>query len=66
MQIAYNHNNTLFISASRDGSAKLFDSYNFSELKTYNTGRPLNSASISPIKDEVTSNFFFKILKIFF
>jgi len=53
MQIAYNHNNTLFISASRDGTAKLFDSYNFSELKTYNTGRPLNSASISPIKDEI-------------
>jgi len=48
MQISYNKNKTMFVSASRDGTAKLFDAKTFKCMKTYSTGRPINSASISP------------------
>jgi len=51
--LAYNKNKTLFVSASRDGTAKLWDSKTFKVIKTYNTGRPVNSAAISPLKPEV-------------
>jgi len=53
MSIAFNHNGTLFVSASKDGTARLFDADTFQLLKTYYTGRPINSASISPIKEEI-------------
>jgi len=52
-QIHFNQNGTLFISASKDGTARLYDAETFQLLKTYFTGRPINSASISPIKEEV-------------
>jgi len=48
MQISYNRNKTMFVSASKDGTAKLFDSKTFKCLKTYTTGRPINTASICP------------------
>eukprot|EP01118_Nematostelium_gracile_P007367 TRINITY_DN2401_c0_g1_i1.p1 TRINITY_DN2401_c0_g1~~TRINITY_DN2401_c0_g1_i1.p1 ORF type:complete len:321 (-),score=84.46 TRINITY_DN2401_c0_g1_i1:54-1016(-) len=51
--IQWNKNGTMFITSSRDGYAKLYDSNTYQHLKTYYTGRPINSASISPIKDEV-------------
>jgi len=47
-QISYNKNRTMFVSASKDGTSKLFDAKTFKCLKTYHTGRPINSASISP------------------
>jgi translation initiation factor 3 subunit I len=53
MGISFNQNGTLFISASKDGTARLFDAETWQLLKTYYTGRPINSASISPIKEEV-------------
>jgi len=53
MQISYGKDGLFFISASKDGTAKLFDSNSFTCLKTYTLGRPVNSASISPIKEEV-------------
>jgi len=53
MQVSYNKDKTFFISASKDGNAKLFDAKTYKHLKTYTTGRPINTASISPIKDEV-------------
>jgi len=53
MGINFNHNGTLFISASKDGTARLYDADTFEMKKTYYTGRPINSASISPIKEEV-------------
>lgn len=43
----------LFITASKDNYAKLFDTESFQVLKTYKTDRPVNSASISPIRDQV-------------
>ena len=48
-----NNDGTMFISASKDCSAKLFDIEDLSVLKTYQTERPVNSASISPIFDHV-------------
>lgn len=44
---------TMFVTASKDCSAKLFDSDSLLCLKTYKTERPVNSASISPILDHV-------------
>ena len=51
--LQYNVDQTMFITASKDTSAKLFDSETFEHLKTYQTDRPVNSAAISPIKDHV-------------
>jgi len=48
MSISYNKTKTMFISASVDGTSKLFDSKTFKCLKTYHTGRPINGSSISP------------------
>jgi len=44
---------TMFITASKDTSAKLFDTDSLRHLKTYKTERPVNSASLSPLKDHV-------------
>jgi len=44
---------TMFVTASKDCSAKLFDSESLMCLKTYKTERPVNSAAISPILDHV-------------
>lgn len=48
-----NNDGTMFISASKDCTAKLFDIEDLSLLKTYQTERPVNSAAISPIFDHV-------------
>jgi len=44
---------TMFISASKDNSAKLWDMDQLQDKKTYKTERPVNSAAISPNKDHV-------------
>lgn len=43
----------VFLSASKDGSAKLIDTRSLEVIKVYETGRPLNAASISPLMDHV-------------
>ncbi|XP_021929841.1 eukaryotic translation initiation factor 3 subunit I [Zootermopsis nevadensis] len=43
----------MFITASKDYTARLFDTDTLSCLKTYKTERPVNSAAISPIYDHV-------------
>ena len=43
----------MFISASKDNCAKLYDAETLENLKTYKTDRPVNSASISPKFDHV-------------
>jgi len=43
----------LFISASKDGTAKLWDSRTVEPVKTYEVGRPLNAAAISPLMNHV-------------
>ncbi|XP_044732789.1 eukaryotic translation initiation factor 3 subunit I [Chrysoperla carnea] len=42
-----------FITASKDTTAKLFDTDSLQCLKTYKTERPVNSAALSPILDHV-------------
>lgn len=44
---------TMFVTSSKDTSAKLFDSESLVCLKTYKTERPVNSAAISPIYEHV-------------
>jgi translation initiation factor 3 subunit I len=44
---------TMFVTASKDNTAKLFDTDALTHLKTYKTERPVNSASISPNFDHV-------------
>lgn len=42
-----------FITASKDTSAKIFDTTSLACVKTYKTERPVNSASISSLRHEV-------------
>lgn len=49
----YNKDRTMFITASKDYTAKLFDADNLMLLKSYKTERPVNSSAISPILDHV-------------
>lgn len=49
----FNNDSTMFITASKDHTAKLFDGESLMHLKTYKTERPVNSATISPIYDHV-------------
>ena len=42
-----------FITASRDNTAKIIDTATLTALKTFKTERPVNSASISPLRNEV-------------
>ncbi|RXN20291.1 alpha-taxilin-like protein [Labeo rohita] len=44
---------TMVISASKDCTAKMFDSTNLDHIRTFKTERPVNSAAISPIMDHV-------------
>jgi translation initiation factor 3 subunit I len=44
---------TYFVTASKDTTAKLFDSDDLICLKTYKTERPVNSAALSPIMEHV-------------
>lgn len=44
---------TMFVTASKDCTAKLFDSDSLEHLKTYKTERPVNSASLSSLKHHV-------------
>uniref|UniRef100_A0A8C3KCB6 Eukaryotic translation initiation factor 3 subunit I n=1 Tax=Calidris pygmaea TaxID=425635 RepID=A0A8C3KCB6_9CHAR len=44
---------TMFITASKDNTAKLFDCTTLEHLKTFRTERPVNSAALSPIFDHV-------------
>jgi len=43
----------MFITASKDNYAKLFDTESMQIIKEYKTDRPVNSASVSPIRDQV-------------
>lgn len=51
--IQLNKDQTMFITASKDCTSKLFDAENFTVQKQYKTERPVNSAAISPLKEHV-------------
>lgn len=46
-------NGVMFVTASKDSTAKLFGTEDLLLLKTYKTERPVNSAALSPILDHV-------------
>jgi translation initiation factor 3 subunit I len=52
-RISFNREKTLFITASSDNTAKLFDAVDLKNLKTYKTDRPVNDAVISEHKDHI-------------
>jgi len=51
--IQFSKDHTMFITASSDFSAKLFDTRECKLLKTYQSDRPINDAAISPIMNHV-------------
>jgi translation initiation factor 3 subunit I len=51
--IQMSKDNNCFITASKDFTAKLFDTYSLDLMKTYKTDRPVNSAAIAPTKPHV-------------
>jgi translation initiation factor 3 subunit I len=51
--VSFSKDEIFFITASDDRTAKLYDSKTFKLLKTYETGKPVNAASISPIMDHI-------------
>jgi translation initiation factor 3 subunit I len=53
MDMQYNIDQSMIINASKDSSATLIDPETLETLKTYKTGRPVNSAAVSPIRDHV-------------
>jgi translation initiation factor 3 subunit I len=53
MGLQFNADRSLFVTASKDGFARLFDARTFENLKTYNSGRPINTAALSPLKRHV-------------
>lgn len=52
-RISFNREKTLFITASTDFTAKLFDAVDLKNIKTYKTDRPVNDAVISEQKDHI-------------
>lgn len=52
-RISFNLQKTLFITASADFTAKLFDTVDLKHHKTYKTDRPVNDAIISETKDHI-------------
>jgi len=53
MSIQFDKYYGTFLTASKDGSAKLVDTRTYQVVKEYHTGRPLNSGAISPLMDHV-------------
>ncbi|KAL6058651.1 Eukaryotic translation initiation factor 3 subunit I [Balamuthia mandrillaris] len=51
--IVFSPDEVFFLTCSDDCTAKLYDTKTFKLLKTYETSKPVNAGSISPIKDHV-------------
>lgn len=51
--LQFSRDRTYFITASKDTTAKIIETGNFKTIKSFSTERPVNSASISPIRAEV-------------
>lgn len=51
--LQHNRDATMFISSSKDQTAKIWDAEELEVIKTFKSERPVNSASISPIRDHV-------------
>ncbi|KAL9656410.1 hypothetical protein ABK040_005175 [Willaertia magna] len=53
VRISFSKDKLLFISASKDSTAKLFESKDLNCLKTYKSTEPVNTAAISPVKKHI-------------
>eukprot|EP01123_Difflugia_compressa_P002060 TRINITY_DN12782_c0_g1_i1.p1 TRINITY_DN12782_c0_g1~~TRINITY_DN12782_c0_g1_i1.p1 ORF type:complete len:350 (-),score=52.08 TRINITY_DN12782_c0_g1_i1:34-1083(-) len=53
MSLQYDKYRSMFVTASKDGSAKIIDTRTFEVVKEFDTGRPLNAASLSPLMDHL-------------
>jgi len=51
--ITFSPDEVYFLTTSDDRTAKLYDTKSFKHLKTYETNKPVNSGSISPVMDHV-------------
>jgi len=52
-RIEWTKHRIMFLTCSKDGTAKLYDTKTLKHLKTFDTGRPINAAGISPIKPHI-------------
>eukprot|EP01113_Clastostelium_recurvatum_P048479 TRINITY_DN883_c0_g1_i1.p1 TRINITY_DN883_c0_g1~~TRINITY_DN883_c0_g1_i1.p1 ORF type:complete len:339 (-),score=75.26 TRINITY_DN883_c0_g1_i1:22-1002(-) len=52
-RIAFDKHGLLLMTASKDGTSRLYDVKTLERLKTFDTGRPVNGVSISPLKDHI-------------
>ena len=52
-RLNFNPEKTLFVTASKDTTAKLIDPVNMEVVRTFKTDRPVNAAVISPTKPHV-------------
>jgi translation initiation factor 3 subunit I len=57
LQLSYDK--TFFITSSKDNTAKIYDASDLTLKKTFQTERPVNSASVSPIRDEAGLSSFY-------
>ncbi|XP_055332647.1 eukaryotic translation initiation factor 3 subunit I-like [Paramacrobiotus metropolitanus] len=53
MDIQKSKDEIMLVTASKDTTAKLFDSMTLDCMKTYKADRPVNSAAVSPIKQHI-------------
>lgn len=51
--LQYSKDQTMFISSSKDCSARIFDTKTLEEKKLFKVDRPVNSAAISPTRDHI-------------
>eukprot|EP01094_Clydonella_sp_ATCC50884_P017604 TRINITY_DN3092_c0_g1_i1.p1 TRINITY_DN3092_c0_g1~~TRINITY_DN3092_c0_g1_i1.p1 ORF type:complete len:344 (-),score=82.86 TRINITY_DN3092_c0_g1_i1:49-1080(-) len=51
--ISFTRDRSCFVTASKDHYAKLYDTRSREHLKTYDSGRPVNTACISPLMDHI-------------
>ncbi|EGG21057.1 WD40 repeat-containing protein [Cavenderia fasciculata] len=52
-KIAWMKHRLMFLTCSKDGTARLYDTKTLQPLKTFDTGRPVNAGAISPLKPHV-------------
>jgi len=51
--MSFSEDKSYFITASLDHTARLYDTKSLENLKVYESGRPVNAAAISPVRDHI-------------
>ncbi|KAF2069870.1 hypothetical protein CYY_008810 [Polysphondylium violaceum] len=52
-RIEWTKHRIMFLTCSNDGTAKLYNTKTLENIKTFETGRPVNAAGVSPIKPHI-------------